>query len=114
MNSVNHTKTLNISQEKADYIRTLLSLTGNEIYDLYGLKRDETITETVDFGDGVEMDIKLVICEDEESPYTEAVLFKNGSEITHTDVEYDFEGEWVLEYETDKQTHIYTAVVNVA
>ena len=38
-----------------------------------------------------------VICE-EERPYTEGVLFHNGFELTHTDCEDTYDGEWYFEH----------------
>lgn len=78
-------------------INNLLKLTGSEIYDKYGFKRDETITHTAKFPNGIEADIKLVICEDDK-PYTEAVLFHNGSELTHTDHYDEYKCEWFFRY----------------
>lgn len=93
-----------ISVEKTELVNKLLSLTGDEIYDKYGYKRDETITETVKFNDGAEMDIKLVICDGKDTPYTEAVLFdKNGVEQGFTDPDDEFLGEWTVDD--------YTAVI---
>ena len=65
------TQTITLSKKEMDLINNLLSLTGSEIYQKYGYKRDEVITHTAKFPDGIEIDIKLVICED-DTPYTEA------------------------------------------
>ena len=92
------TKNILISKKESDFIATLLTMTGSEIYDKYGLKRDETITHTAVLENGLEADIKLVICEDDK-PYTEGVLFLNGSEVCHTDCEEEYLGEWEFEYE---------------
>lgn len=87
-----------LEQEKLDFINQLLSMTGDEIYDKYGLKRDETIVYTAVFPDGMQADIKLVICDEE--PYTEAVLFdKNGFQKAYTDPEDEYTGDWELEYD---------------
>ncbi len=86
-----------ISKKEMELINDLLNLDGDEIYQKYGFKRDETITHTAKFPNGVEADIKLVICE-EESPYTEGVLFHNGFELTHTDCEDTYDGEWCFEH----------------
>lgn len=56
-----------------------------------------TISKTVVFPNGIEMDIKCCGC-DSESSWTEAVLFLNGSECCCTEPGYEFLGEWVLEY----------------
>ena len=86
-----------ISKKEMELINDLLNLDGDEIYQKYGFKRDETITHTAKFPNGIEADIKLVICE-EESPYTEGVLFHNGFELTRTDCEDTYDGEWYFEH----------------
>lgn len=63
-----------LEQKKLDFVNHLLSMTGDEIYDKYGFKRDETIISTAVFPDGMQADIKIVICDGENKPYTEAVL----------------------------------------
>lgn len=64
---------------------------------------DQSITYTADFGNGIEMDVKVcgVSYEEGESnkPYTEAVLFRNGYELCHTEPDEDFFGDWKLEHE---------------
>lgn len=90
-------QTIKISNAEMNLINGLLNLTGNEIYQKYGYKRDETITHTAKFPNGIEADIKLVICE-EESPYTEGVLFHNGLELMHTEPDYAYDGEWYFEH----------------
>lgn len=91
------TQIITIPRKEMKLINNLLKLTGNEIYDKYGFKRDETITHTAKFPNGIEADIKLVICEDDK-PYTEAVLFHDGSELTCTDPSDSYEGEWFFRY----------------
>ena len=89
---------ITLDQKELDFINELLSMTGDEIYEKYGLKRDETIVHTVVFSDGMQADIKLVICD--EDPYTEAVLFdKNGFQKAYTDPKYEYTGDWELEYD---------------
>lgn len=87
-----------LDQKELDFINELLSMTGDEIYEKHGLKRDETIVHTAVFSDGMQADIKLVICD--EKPYTEAVLFdKNGFQKAYTDPEDEYTGDWELEYD---------------
>lgn len=95
-------KTITISQKEKELIDDLLNLTGDEIYQKYGYKRDETITRTAVFENNIEVDIKLVICDGENKPYTEGVLFDHGSELTHTDVEDEFTGQWEFEHEGEE------------
>ena len=89
-------QTIKISSKEMKLINDLLNLTGDEIYQKYRYKRDETITHTTKFSNGVEADIKLVICEDEH-PYTEGVLFHNGFELTCTEPGCTYDGEWNFE-----------------
>lgn len=88
---------ITLNQKELDFINELLSMAGDEIYEKHGLKRDETIVHTVVFSDGMQADIKLVICD--ENSYTEAVLFdKNGFQKAYTDPGDEYTGDWELEY----------------
>lgn len=89
--------TIKISNAEMNLINNLLNLTNDEIYQKYGYKRDETITHTAKFPNGIEANIKLVICE-EETPYTEGVLFHNGFELTCTEPDCTYDGEWNFEH----------------
>lgn len=102
------TQTITLSKKEMDRINHLLSLTGSEIYQKYGHKRDETITHTAKFPDGIEIDIKLVICED-DTPYTEGVLFQNGREQAGTEPRYAYDGEWTFHCNGMKYTVIVKA-----
>lgn len=89
---------ITLDQKELDFINELLSMAGDEIYEKHGLKRDETIVHTVVFSDGMQADIKLVICD--ENSYTEAVLFdKNGFQKAYTDPGDEYTGDWELEYD---------------
>lgn len=101
-------QTIKISRKEMDLINDLLNLSGDEIYQKYGYKRDETIIHTAKFSSGIEADIKLIICED-ESPYTEGVLFQNGHELTCTDPNDTYNGKWDFEFNEFK----YTVLVEV-
>lgn len=90
-------QTIKISREEMGFINNLLNLPGDEIYQKYGYKRDEAIIHTAKFSNGIEADIKLVISE-EESPYTEGVLFHDGYELTRTDPDDVYDGEWDFEF----------------
>ena len=85
-----------ISRDEIDLINALLNLTGEEIYQKYGYK-NEIITHTAKFPNGIEADIKLVICED-EPPYAEGVLFHNGFELTCTEPDDTYDREWNFEF----------------
>lgn len=62
------------------------------------LGEDDTFSKTANFGNGIEMDIKLCGSRLEE-PWTEAVLFRNGCELCCSEVFDEFEGEWKLEFD---------------
>lgn len=61
---------------------------------------EETIAYTVEFNHDIEVDVKVCgvrfEAEEENLPWTEAVLFKGGCEISHTDSAKEIEGEWIL------------------
>ena len=87
-----------IPKREAELIQNLLSLSGNKIYNKYGLHQYDSITHTVRFDDGVEADIRLVICEGEEAPYTEGILYINGVGACVTEPQDTYDGEWYFEY----------------
>lgn len=83
------------------YYRQLLSRTGRQLYDEFGLKRDETIIHTAKFRNGYEADIKIVICE-EDPPYIDAVLFDpQGNEICCDCSGEDYDGEYCFQSHDD-------------
>ncbi len=85
------------SAQEDKIIEDLIEMTGDETYDKYGMKRDEIITHTAKFDDGIEVDIKLVVAENDSYNWCEAVIFKNGSEIGCSDVSEELFGPWELE-----------------
>lgn len=92
-------RTITLSHKEMKRLNELLQMTGDEIYQKLGLKRDETYTKTAVFPNGITADIKMVIGESNDKPYTEGILFKDGSEIQRTDPDEEFEGVWEFEYE---------------
>ena len=85
---------IELPSETLAHYQYLLGRTGRQLYDEFGLKRDETITHTAKFSNGYEADIKIVICE-EAPPYIDAVLFDpRGSEVTCDSSEEDYGGEY--------------------
>lgn len=68
--------------------------------DINHLGEDDTFIETANFGNGFEMDIKCCGTQD-GSAWTEAVLFKNGSEVCCSEPGEDFFGDWILECDGD-------------
>lgn len=76
------------------------------------LYEDVTITDTVVFDNGMEMDIKCCGVQYEEGAsnlaWTEAVLFNGfGREVACSEPSDEYFGEWVLEYEGNQ----YVAIV---
>lgn len=83
------------------YIDCLLARTEPRCEDdCFG--EDETITHTAIFGNGIEMDIKICgvqFIEGEcNTPFTEAILFKDGYEVACSEPSEGLDGEWELEY----------------
>lgn len=106
-------KKIMLKPEEVKYIARLLSVEPTSQEECFG--EDETITHTVMFGNGMEMDIKLCGVQYEEGgcnkPWTEAVLFKNGNQVSCTEPDEIYLGEWCLEYDGDEYvTRVETAL----
>lgn len=84
-----------ISRAESDVIDGYLYARSEEQYQ----GADNTITKSVIFPDGMQMDVKCCGSQDDPS-WTEAVLFdRRGNEVAHTDVFDEFEGKWELVHE---------------
>lgn len=98
-----------VTKKRLDFINKLLKMNGKEIYDTYGLKRDEIITETISLPNNYEIDIKCIIPDSEETkPWTEAVLFHHGQEVNYTEPNDEFDGEWTL----SDDNHTFTIIIS--
>ena len=87
---------IKLGQAEIDYLNELLQMSGRQIYDKYGLKRDEKpCALTAKFQDGCEMDIDVIVCE-EDPPYINVVLFDDGNEINCEIDEYPIDDEYYL------------------
>ena len=99
-----------ISKQLADRIQKYLTAETREEC----LAEDETITVTVDFGDGVEMAIQCGGVPYREgknnAAWTQAVLSHNGCNVCVTEPGDKFLGSWTLGYDSRK----YTAIITVA
>ena len=97
-------KTLLIAPSMADTITRYLREEPKDESKCFG--EDSTITNTVAFGNGVEMDIKCCGVQFNEGEsnlaWTEAVLFKDGSQVCCTDPYDEYLGEWICEYNGDE------------
>lgn len=89
-----------VDSKEVEKIQGLLEMDMEEIYAKYGYKRNETISYTIKFKQGVEMEIRLCFV-DEGKPYTDAILYKNGQDINQSECEDTFLGEWRLEDDTN-------------
>lgn len=99
-----------LDKDLSDYIHSLENITGEEAYNKYGLKFDETVVETFKFENGFETDVKLVIADDDQYNWTEAVLFdEHGNEKCCSEWADDFFGEWYLE---DFDGNTYTVILD--
>ena len=104
-------KTLALDSSYLDEIKKYLTIEPTSASDCLG--EDETISETVAFDNGFEMDVKCcgVQFKDGESnlAWTEAVLFCNGSEVCCTEPCDVFESDWKLD-DDDGNTYIVHVV----
>ena len=90
-----YTETITISAKLANKINQLTTIVNPDFGE------DETITVTANFGNGYEMDIKCCGADD-ETAWTEAVLFYHGSEVCCSEPSDEFLGEWELKTGSDK------------
>ena len=108
-------KTLLISQREADIITRHLREEPKDESECFG--EDSTIKNTVAFGNGVEMDIKccgVQFIEGESNlAWTEAVLFKNGSQVCFTEPFDEYLGVWICEYDGDEYAVNVVAVKQI-
>ena len=98
-------KYLRISREEAKIVNGYLQAKTAEQFQ----GEDHTITHTVVFPDGKQMDVKCCGAQAERS-WTEAVLFhENGCELCCSEVSDRYDGTWELEY----QGRRYVAIVRI-
>ena len=98
---------LEVGKVELERINDLLSLTGEQSYNKYGLKEDEIIVETVKFSNGNFADVKLVIADDDSYNWTECVLFNSqGNELAYSEPSDTYTGEWLLFNNGDTYTVI--------
>lgn len=96
---MDYQETITISASESTFINKAM-----QSKDMMG--EDDTLVHTARFADGMEMDVKL--CGDQDdTPWTEAVLFKNGNEVCYSEPGETYDGPWTLEY----GGNTYTATV---
>lgn len=96
---MNYQKTITVSTPEAAFINKAM-----QSKDMMG--EGDTIFQTARFADGMEMDVKLCGAQD-DTPWTEAVLFKDGSEVCCSEPGEAYDGHWTLEC----NGNTYTAMV---
>lgn len=82
-----------LKKDEIDHINNLLKSKN-------GLKEDDIIVNTVNFGNGFEMDIKACGSQD-GFPWAEAVLFYYGCEVGFSEPKDFYSGRWELKYNGD-------------
>lgn len=87
-------RTLLVDPHTAGVIENYLNATCEDEYQ----DEDDVIRVTAKFDNGYEMDIKCCGSQDESS-WTEAVLFRNGCEVCSAEPGETFFGEWELEHD---------------
>ena len=88
-----------LSEREKLTIDELLTLTGEEIYNKYGFKRYEVISNSVTFLNGYKMEINLYLGEIRDKPYTEAILFdKEGKELVYSEMEDEYFIEYFIDW----------------
>lgn len=98
-----YTKDFYLTKKETEYYNNLLQMTGNHIYDRYGLKRDEKFEHTVIFTQdehNVYMIIELIICS-EEKPYIQAVLYEDGYEAACSEAMDELQDVYELKYKNN-------------
>jgi hypothetical protein len=97
-------KTIYVSKAKLNLLNKYLTVEPKNKSECFG--EDNTISVTANFGNGMEMDIKCCGVQYREGEsnlaWTEAVLFKNGSEVCCSEPAAEFEGDWELECDGDE------------
>lgn len=100
---------LKLPNQELATIQKYLHVTREEDYQ----GKDNTITHTVQFPDGMQMDIKC--CGSQDGPsWTEAVLFDSyGQELTFAEVRENYMGSWELQYGGIKYSVFVTNTGNI-
>ena len=97
--------TIPIEKSVAEEINHILTVEPKNADECFG--EDLAITNTAHFDNGIEIDIKCCGVQYDELNesnvgWTEAVIFKNGSEVMCSEPSDEYFGEWYLEYHEDE------------
>ena len=75
-----------VEQKEMDYLNELLTMDCGAIYDKYGIGNKEVIyVSTAYFGNGVIVDIKVCMCDDDETPYVDTILFSENKDGSYSE-----------------------------
>lgn len=117
MSEKHYFSTLTLESHTFTHLQTLLHTEPSCKSDCFG--ENEKITYTVRFPDDVEMDLEICGVQYQEGesnlPWTQAVLFLHGCELTFTEPEGDFCGKWTLYRQMDNgETRYYHTLIKPA
>lgn len=103
-----------INEEKATKFNEFRDMKGTEIKARYGYQPGIFLSERVSSGPEMEAEFRVVICE-EDKPYTEVVLIKNGEEVFH-EVHLQPKGkvnaeEDIFEFDYEKGEYLFSVII---
>lgn len=82
---MDYNTTIKIPRKELEMVNSYFNLTGKELYDKYGLRKNDTITYSAQFEDEFEAEISVVIQDEDNKPHINAILFDDsGSSLIIT------------------------------
>jgi hypothetical protein len=100
-------KTVHFEKGYSDYLHKLLSMTGNEIAEEYGLTTDDNIWEKIEFDDGFVCYLVVEINDGVAKPYCQFLLVDDQGWCEElTEPCREFEGRWNLGKDFNDVEHI--------
>lgn len=103
--------TITLTREEAEKLEKLMTMNGAAIYQEYQYEQGHTLTFCAKFGHGIEAEVHLVVCGEDETPYADAVLFDHGQEVACTEPYFDdILGTYSFRYQGD----IYSVSVQMS
>lgn len=100
-------------QKLSEKLEKMMTMNGAAIQETYGYEKGTVLTYHTTyshFSCGMEAEVHLVVCEENETPYVEAVLFDHGQEVLCTEPCFDSVlGTYYFKYRGDT----YTVTVKV-
>ena len=99
MEDMLYTKKMILLGNEEKLIKRLCKMTGEEIYQAHILEPGENIIYTIDFADGLQVNLELILRENERS-FISGTLLLNGKELTMPENRDDLFGEWIFDIES--------------